>query len=192
VKLRENFTGARDVSAVHSLMGKWALLAVAVFLACSLSSLSAQTTRRTDLLARGQSRVANSGALDLSALNSGYYGFPTVALLDGRPLSLSEAYTSIDQMPEDFLPTESRAFSASVSTASSSSLRDSDGKTVEVKPKVFDYVHGEVGFLYGTSAGSKFSRELEQGYILGEMGNDKFRVNVGAFYEHSSAHFPRR
>lgn len=173
-------------------MGKWALLVVAGFLGCSLSSLSAQTTRRADLLAAGQSRTVNSRALDLSALNSGYYGFPTVALLDGRPLSLSEAYTSLDPMPVDFLPTESRAISASVGTGSPS-FRDSDGKTtVPVQPKLFDYVHGEVGFLYGTSAGSKFSRELEQGYILGEIGNDKFRVNVGAFYEHSSAHFPRR
>ena len=46
-------------------------------------------------------------------------------------------------------------------------------------------------FCTGTSVGSKYSREVEQGYILGEIGNDKYQINVGAFYEHSSAHFPR-
>jgi hypothetical protein len=111
-------------------------------------------------------------------------------LLDGRPLSLSNAYTWIDPIPADFLPAETEGFSASVSTGSSPS--SSDGKSVPVQRKLVDYVHGEVGVLYGSTVGrSKFSREVEQGYILGEIGNDKYQINVGAFYEHSSGHVPR-
>lgn len=172
---------------MHSLMGKWALLMVAGFLGCSLS-LSAQTAGRTDLLAFNRpDRVA----VDLSTLHSARYGLPALTLLDGQPLSLSSAYMSIEPTPVDFLPPESMEISTRARSAGSSAP-DSDYKTVEVKPRLIDYVHGEVGAFYGRSAGGKFSREVEAGYILGEIGNDKTQINVGAFYEHSSAHFPRR
>ena len=58
------------------------------------------------------------------------------------------------------------------------------------RSNLFDYAGGEVGFLYGRSTG-KFGREVEAGYILGEVGNDKFQINVGASYENSSGRFPR-
>ncbi len=172
-------------------MGKWALalLAVTGFLGCSLS-LSAQTTQRTDLLTLDQSRIVSGRSLDLSTLNSAYYGFPALTLLDERPLSLTNAYTWIEPVPVDFPPVESAEISARTRTAAPGEP-ESDYKTVELKPKLIDYVHGEVGALYGTSVGSKFGREVEAGYILGEIGNDKYQINVGAFYEHSSAHFPR-
>ena len=168
-------------------MTKWVLLAVAGFLGCSLS-LSAQ---EVDLLALHQPGLTavNSRAALFGILNGSYYSSPAVTLADGRPISLLNGYNSIEPMTLDFLPEVSAEMPARVRTTSLW-LRDSDGKTVQVQPKLFDYVHGEVGVLYGTSAGSKFSRELEQGYILGEIGNDKYQINVGAFYEHSSAHFP--
>ena len=90
----------------------------------------------------------NSRAIDLSSLNSGYYGFPTLTLLDGRPLSLANAYLSVEPTPVDFLPGESAEISASVRTPVASEL-ESDYKTVEMKPRLIDYVHGEVGVLYG-------------------------------------------
>ncbi len=54
----------------------------------------------------------------------------------------------------------------------------------------FDYASGEVGFLYGRSAG-KYGGELKRGYIMGEAGNEKTQIFVGASYEDSSFHFPR-
>jgi hypothetical protein len=175
-------------------MNKWALLAVAGFLGCSVS-LSAQERQRSapfTVSQPGRSMTGSNGDL-LRMLSNSYYTVSAPMLLDGRPLSLSNAYTWIDPMPVDFLPAETEGFSASISTGSPS-VRDSssDGKSVPTQRKLVDYVHGEVGVLYGSTVGSsKFSREVEQGYILGEIGNDKYQINVGAFYEHSSGHIPR-
>ena len=172
-------------------MTKRALFAVAGFLGCCLS-LSAQETQRPVLFTLNQpaqSGVANTRADMFGTLNSAYYGFPWLSLSDGRFFSLSNAYNWIEAPPPDFLPALSAEEPARVRTAATS-RRDSDNKMVEVKPKLFDYVHGEVGVLYGRSTG-KFSRELEAGYILGEMGNDKTHISVGAFYEKESGHVPR-
>jgi hypothetical protein len=174
-------------------MNKWALLTVTGFLGCS-ASLSAQERQRSvpfTLSQPGRIMAGSNGDL-LRTLSNSSYTMSAPMLLDGRRLSLSNAYTWIDPMPVDFLPAETEGFSASVSTGSPSVREDSDGKTVPVQRKLVDYVHGEVGVLYGSTVGSnKFSREVEQGYILGEIGNDKYQINVGAFYEHSSGHVPR-
>jgi hypothetical protein len=52
------------------------------------------------------------------------------------------------------------------------------------------YFGGEVGFLYGRSSG-KFGGDVMQTYMVGEVGNDKFQITVGASYEESSVRFPR-
>ncbi len=67
--------------------------------------------------------------------------------------------------------------------------RDSGGKAVGLLPS-FDYASGEVGFFYGRSTG-KFGREVKQGYILSEMGDDKTHITVGASYEETSGRVPR-
>jgi hypothetical protein len=171
-------------------MTKRALFVVVGLLGCSLT-LSAQRAQQPDRFALNQSRIVSTHALDLSTLNNAYYGFSALTILDGRPLSLSNAYTTFEPAPLDFPPIESAEFSTKVRTAGPTA-RDSDSKRVQLQPKVFDYVHGEVGVLYGTTVGSsRFSREVESGYILGELGNDKYQINVGAFYEHSSGHIPR-
>ena len=174
---------------MNSRMGKWVLWAAAGLFGCSLNLL-AQTNQRGDLLMLNQSRLMSGRGVDLSRL-SAHYGFPWLTLANGHPVSLSSGYDWIEPAPFEFLPVEDAEVSAKVQTARASEM-DSNHKTVAVKPKLVDYVHGEVGALYGTSVGSKFGREVEAGYILGEIGNDKYRINVGAFYEHSSAHFPRR
>lgn len=171
-------------------MTKWALIAVTGFLGCSYSLL-AQEVDSLALNQAGQAAINNRAAL-FGPLNGSYYdSSPAVTLADARPISLLNGYNWMEPMTLGFLPAMGAEMPARARTSSTSS-RDSNDKTVQVQPKLIDYVHGEVGVLYGTSAGSKFSRELEQGYILGEIGNDKFRLNVGAFYEHSTARFPRR
>ncbi len=188
---RQNFAGACDRSAVHSLMTKRALFVVVGFLGCCLS-LSAQETRRPLLFQLGQ--PGQRGVVDtratFSTLNSMYYGFPSLALLDRRLFSLSNGYNWIEAAPPDFLPPLSAEEPSNVKRAVTS-RRDSGDKMMEVKPKFFDYVGGEVGVLYGHSAGGKFSGDVEQGYIVGEMGNDKTHITVGASYERSSGHISR-
>ena len=169
-------------------MTKWALLAVAGFLGCSLS-LSAQEVDLLALNQPGQSAV-NSRAAFFGMPNGFYYGSPAVTLADGRPISLLNGYNWIEPMNLDFLP----AVKAEVAPRVSSTARvreDSSDKVVAAKPKFFDYVGGEVGVLYGHSVGGKFSRDVEQGYILGEMGNDTTHIIVGASYERSNGHISR-
>ena len=176
-------------------MTKRALSAVAGFLGCCLS-LSAQETQRLGeiqpvlftLSQPGRSGVVNTGAVLFSTLNSSYGGFPSLTLSDGRLVSLSNAYNWIEATPPAFLPALSTGEPARVSSAATSG-RDSGNKVVEVQPKLFDYAGGEVGFLYGRSTG-KYGVEVEQGYIFGEAGNDKFHISVGAAYENLSGRFP--
>ena len=171
-------------------MTKWALLAVVGFLGCSVS-LSAQERLRSvpfTLNQPGRSVIGNHGDL-LSTLSSSYYSMPALMLLDGRRLSLSYGYDWIEPMPPDFLP-ELSTRPARVSAATTA-WQDLRNKTLEVQPKPFSYAYGEVSVFYGTSTGGKFSREVKQGHIFGEMGNDKTRISVGASYENSRGHVPR-
>lgn len=69
-------------------------------------------------------------------------------------------------------------------------LADSPKDLPELKQSMFDYVTGEVGFLYGSSTGHHRST-TEQGYITGAAGNDRFQITVGASYENWSGHGPR-
>jgi hypothetical protein len=52
------------------------------------------------------------------------------------------------------------------------------------------YYSGELGVFYGRSSG-KFGREIMQTYFLGEVGNDKFLIRVGAAHEESNGRVPR-
>jgi hypothetical protein len=82
-----------------------------------------------------------------------------------------------------------------------SAVRKEQAKTTQVDPKdsasrvqtlekqPLEY-HGEVGFLYGRSSG-KFGGDVKQTYMIGEVGDDKVHITVGASYEESSGRSPR-
>jgi hypothetical protein len=165
-------------------MNRWALLAVAGFLGYSLSA-SAQVDLTLNPL--GPRATTNRG-VNLNTLSGVRYGYPTLTLLDGDSLSLTTAYTSIDPMI-DFLPAVSADDAKTVRPAERTSAI-SDDKVLQVR-KNFE-VHGEVGVLYGHSLDGRVSRELEQGYIFSEIGNDKTQISVGAFYQHVNDRGPHR
>lgn len=149
---------------------KRAPVAVAGFLALCLP-LSAQRLYRPDIF----------------SLNNSFPRFPSLTLLDGGRSS-SFSFNWIEMATPDFLPALSTARPQKADTASSGTLpTDSSKEVVDVRPKLLDYVGGEVGFLYGRSSG-KFGRDVEAGYIIGDVGNDKFHISVGAAYENSSRH----
>ncbi|PYJ97791.1 MAG: hypothetical protein DME68_08340 [Verrucomicrobia bacterium] len=158
-------------------MTKRALSAVAGFLGLSLP-LSAQQTDRPDFF---------------SALNNSLLRFPSLALSDGQRFSFLSAFTWMEPTPPDFLPAL-KATAPPKANASAMPGKDSSKEVKEVvdmqRSNLFDYASGEVGFLYGRSTG-KYGVEVEQGYIFGEVGNDKFHISAGASYENSSGHFPR-
>ena len=155
-------------------MTKRALSAVAGFLGLSLP-LSAQQTDRPDFF---------------SALNNSLLRFPSLALSDGQRFSFLSAFTWMEPTPPDFLPAL-KATAPPRANAPAMPGKDSSKDVVDMqRPNLFDYASGEVGFLYGRSTG-KFSREVEQGYFIGDVGNDKVHISAGASYENSSGHFPR-
>ena len=161
-------------------MTKRALSAVAGFLGLCLP-LSAQQAGRPDIF---------------SALNNSSLRFPSLTLSDGRLFSFSGTvappllFDWMEPTLPDFLPTLS-ATEPRRATASAAPPKDSSKELVDIqRSNLLDYASGEVGFLYGRSTG-KFGGEVEQGYFIGDVGNDKFHITVGATYENSSGRFPR-
>jgi hypothetical protein len=53
------------------------------------------------------------------------------------------------------------------------------------------YYSGELGVFYGRSSG-KFDREITATYFLGNVGNEKFQINIGGAYEEFNGSLPRR
>jgi hypothetical protein len=170
----QDFAGAPDVLAEDSLMTKRALSAVAGFLGLCLP-LSAQQTDRPD---------------PFSALNNSSLRFPSLVLSDTQRFSFSSAFNWIEPTPPDFLPAL-KATAPPKANVSTMPGKDSSKEVVDMQRRnLFDYASGEVGFLYGQSTG-KYGVEVEQGYIFGEVGNDKFHIGAGASYENWSGRFSR-
>jgi hypothetical protein len=167
-------------SLENSLMAGRVLCAVAGFFGLCLF-VSAQQTDRPSTF---------------SALNNNSLRFPSLTLADGAGFSFANM---AETAAPDFLPDLTMANvtarsgndSSKESAAHSTALNAGGKQPVDLqRANLFDYVSGEVGFLYGRSTG-KFDREVEAGYIFGETGNDKFSISAGAFYEHSSGRVPR-
>jgi hypothetical protein len=125
-----------------------------------------------------------------SALNNSFLR-PSLTLSDGWPFSFSSAFSWIETTQPDFLPALGTPRPQRANAASSATTpKDSSKEMVDVRrSNLFDYASGEVGFLYGRSTG-KHGVEVEQGYIIGEVGDDKFHITVGAAYENSSGRVP--
>jgi hypothetical protein len=161
-------------------MTKRALFAVAGFLSLCLP-LSAQQPYRPDLF---------------SALNNSI-SLPSLALSDGQLFSFSGAVAApfsfgwMQPALPDSLPALRTTAAPTRANTAATDPKDSSKEVVDVqRSNLFDYATGEVGFLYGRSTG-KFSGDLEQGYIFGEVGNDKVHISVGAAYENSNVRFSR-
>jgi len=161
-------------------MTKRALSAVAGFLSLCLS-LTAQQMDRADLW---------------SAVNNSSLRFPSLALSDAQFFSFSTAFNRMETSTPDFLPasalptTGPRRAIAYVTPVTDP--KDSSKEVSDVSRRnVLDYVHGEVGFLYGRSTG-KFGGSVEQGYVIGDVGDEKFHITAGAAFENSSIRWPRR
>lgn len=170
------FAGVRHVSADNSLMTKRALSAVAGFLGLCLS-LSAQPTQSPEQL-----------QFDGSTLNRPFLRLPFLTLADQERFSFLTAFNW--QTPVDFLPSFDPVEPRSGALPNSSSRGNSPDNVVEMRPQDRVYAGGELGILYGRSTG-KYGREFEQGYIIGEVGNDKFHITVGTSYERSTGSVPR-
>jgi hypothetical protein len=133
--------------------------------------------------------VANNGSVLLQpnlfdSLDNPVFGLP---FSNRDVFSLSTAFSLMGTTPQSFLP-----FSAMESPKASlppTSAKDSSDRLFDLRPN-FDYVTGEVGFLYGRSSG-KFGGEYKEGYIFGEVGNERIHISAGASYEEWNGRVPR-
>jgi hypothetical protein len=181
---------------VDYLMIKRALLAGAAILGVCFSLLAQETAiqpvsfnlNRVSPGDMVEGRAALQGTGSFSTLNKAWYGSGPLTLADRRLFSFPSAFGWVEAPSSGFLP----AFTAEElprMTPAETLARDPGVEAVDLLHK-FDYVGGEVGVFYGRSTG-KFNREVEQGYIFGEMVDGNTHIGVGAFYEHSSGSVPR-
>ena len=160
----------------------------------------AQTFDETITLAqlRGTGAVDTAPALTLyrpdifSTVNGSVliHGFPALTLLDGRRFAVSSPMAQMGLTPLDLFPI---AFLSAVEVQKVGTApmygADAPGGVVNLRLNR-DYTGSEVGLFYGKSTG-KFGREEKQAYFISGVGDEKFNVTVGAFYEHSSGRAPR-
>ena len=174
-----DFARTRDVLAEGGVMTRRALSAVTGFFTLCLAF----------------SAFAQPDAF--VALNHSALRLPSLALSDGGSFSFATGFSWVETTSPDFLPalrtpdrTGPRTATGNAASAGMP-VRDSSKEGVELRrPSFFDHASGEVGFLYGRSSG-KYGVTTEQGYIIGEVGDDKFHITVGASHEESSGRLPR-
>lgn len=193
----QNFTGARGLLAVSYRMTKRGLLPVVVFLSLFFSLAAEQAsgspTGHSGIFTLAQLRgmsAANNGSVLLqpnlfNSLDNPVFGFP---FSNRDVFSLSTTFNLMGTTPRSFLPF-STAIESPRASLPATSAKDSSDRPFDLRPS-FDYVTGEVGFMYGRSSG-KFGGEYKQGYIIGEVGNDKIHISAGASYEEWSGRVPR-
>ena len=201
----QNFAGARRCSVVNSLMIKRALLVGLGFLGFCFPLAGQQTSRMKQTRAEmNPFRQLRPSALDTPArltlsrpeFFSPMHGssftdaYLTLALFNGQRLPASSELGWTGMAPldpfQDELPSAAEVPQANVVPVDG---KDSPSEVV-TSPLNPIYYSGELGVFYGRSSG-KFGREIMQTYFLGEVGNDKFLIRVGAAYEEANGCFPR-
>ena len=193
----QNFTGARGLLTVSYLMTKRGLLPVVVFLGLCFSLAAEQASGSpsghggafTLAQLRGMA-AANNGSILLqptlfNSLDNPVFGLP---FSNRDVFSLATTFNLVGTTPQSFLPF-SPAMESPRASRAATSAKDSSDRLFDLRPN-FDYVTGEVGFLYGRSSG-KFGGEYKEGYIFGEVGNDRIHISAGASYEEWNGRVPR-
>jgi hypothetical protein len=153
--------------------------AMAGFVGLSLS-LSGQQARGVEQL-----------QLDGSTLDGLPLGWPSLSLEDRETFFFSTSF-GWTQPRADFLPSFNPVQPRSVVHPNAPGRKNLDDNDNVVDLRSADRIHvgGEIGFLYGRSSG-KYGVEYERGYVIGELGNDKFHLTVGTSYERSSGRVSR-
>ena len=192
----QNFAGASRLLAVNSPMNKRGLLSVIVFLGLCFSLAAQQAfgspPGHGSALTLAQLRsmtAANNGSILLqpslfNSLDNPVFGFP---FQNRDVFSLATTFNLMGSAPQSFLPFSS-AMELPRASVPATSAKDPPDRPFDLRPNY--YVTGEVGFLYGRSTG-KFGGDYKEGYILGEVGNEKMQISVGAAFEDWNGRVPR-
>ena len=193
----QNFAGARRCSVVNSLMIKRALLVGLGFLGFCFPLAAQQTSRmkQTKDETAALRQLRHPSALDTPArltlsrpeFSSAMHGSTrtndlmmlTLSVGQRLPASSELDWTGMAPLDpfQDELPSAAEVPQANVVPVDG---KDSPSEVV-TSPLNQIYYSGELGVFYGRS----------QTYFLGEVGNDKFLIRVGAAYEEANGCFPR-
>ena len=193
----QDFAGASALLAVNSPMNKRGLLPVVVFLGLCFT-LAAQRASASPpghggaftLAQLRNMTAANTGSVLFQpnlfkSLDNPVFGFP---FSNRDVFSLATTFNLVGTTPRSFLPF-SPATESPRASLPETAAKDSSNRLFDLRPN-FDYVTGEVGFLYGRSTG-KFGGDYKEGYIFGEVGNDRIHISAGASYEEWNGRVPR-
>jgi len=117
-----------------------------------------------------------------AALPTIYSAPGAIALADRSPFSFQRAFAWMSRTPAQFLPEFSPDQALSPGTAATAARTGDSGRGLgNFVPKI-DHAGGEVGFIFGKSLDGRLDRELEGGYILGEIISGQTHIEVGASY----------
>ena len=169
-----------------------ALLAVLSLCLCASAQETSAITRE-ELQTTGEVETARALSLARPDIFQGVdgsvliHGLPVLMLIDGRRVATLPQLGRVSafDLPVAFLS------GVDVLTAGDS-LRYGSGGSGGVVDLRMNRIQsgGEVGVFYGRSSG-KYGREDFSTYMLGGVGNDKFNITAGAFYQESTTRFPR-
>ncbi len=123
------------------------------------------------------------------ALNNLWYGRGPLTIGDGRLFSFPGTFGWVEGTPGDILPYFTPEAPLNVNPENTLA-REPGPKSFDLFRKP-DYAGGEVGFFFGKSIGGKYSRQVEAGYILGQIIEGNTQITVGASYGHESGKAPR-
>ena len=187
----KDFAGVRACSIDNWDMIKRALLAVLGSVALSLP-IAAQEFDGSSSFALDPSGIFDT--VDSATLVA---GLPMWTFLDGRLPGTNEL-GRMRQPNVDLTVGESSSYSMAQIVVHANIRKNSDPKdgkdsSVETLPLQSAsnlYTGGEIGFMYGHATG-KFGGDLFSSYIVGEIGDDKVHINVGASYDEFHGRVPR-
>jgi hypothetical protein len=176
---RSYFVGATSVSGVHSFMFKGVLIA---FLSLAVAAFGEELQLPSETLVRPTS---------FFALPSIYSAPGAMTLADDAPFSFYRSFGWVGSTPVNFLPPFQAAAQPGATLAMTRIQEHGlSSRMPEFLPRI-DYAGGEVGFFFGKSIDGKVDRQIESGYILGEIITGKTQISVGAYYEHARDDFRR-
>ena len=175
-------------------------IAVALFTLCI--SISAQETSspgglqlpsfglaRANSSAMAGERTVLVGAGSFRSLQNVWYGGGPLTLGDGRSFSFPGTFGWVEATRGSLLSGSNLAAAPLLTTPPAVVSTER-----ETTPQLFakpDYVGGEVGVFFGKSVGGKHSRDVEAGYILGQIIEGNTQISVGASYGRESGNVQR-
>jgi hypothetical protein len=182
----KDFAGAQGLSVVNWGKMNRAVLVFLLAVAFCFPVVAAQPTAPSEQnVSLDQLSSYSPKMLSATDCSELLQALPMFAFLDPQFSSNLGDMTAVMPAPDVVYP---MMYVSAVSTGQTKTSqvdwKDSASRVQTLEKQPLEY-HGEVGFLYGRSTG-KFGGDVKQTYMIGEVGDDKVHITVGASYEDSN------